>query len=66
MKSIALRSITLNRHVHRHCRESSLFEANGGPAADLSETFRLVDVTISDAKLQPSIVNGLLGDRSLV
>ena len=52
----------------RQYRGNSLFEANGRPA-DLSQAdvfYHLGDVTFLDAKLQPLIVNELLGARSLV
>ena len=52
----------------RQYRGNLLFEANGGPA-DLSQAdvfYHLGDVTFPDAKLQPLIVDGLLGARSLV
>ena len=49
-------------------RGNSLFEGNGRPA-DLSQTdvfYHLTHITFLDAKLQPLIVNELLGVRSLV
>ena len=53
---------------HRQHRGNSLFEANGR-RADLSQAdvfYNLGHFAFLDAKLQPLIVNELLGARSLV